>query len=83
MLGSNAEGAQPMQDGPVKASHACKLRVYVQRVVVPAKPVQHCLVLTGPLLDHRIRPPAAAQVPYFRCLMLFSQVSMAQRLSHE
>ena len=69
MLGGDAEGAQAMQDGPIKARHLSKLRVYVQRIVVPAKPVQRCLVLARPLLYHSVWfPPAwqpfSLEIPY-------------------
>lgn len=59
VLGGDTEGAQAMQDGLVKASHLCKLWIYVQRIGIPAQPVQRCLVFTSFLLYHRIWLSAA------------------------
>ena len=62
MLGGDTKGAQAMQDGLVKASHLCKLWIYVQRIGVAAQPIQRCLVLTSLLLNHRVWSSAAWKI---------------------
>ena len=57
MLCRDAKGAQPMQDGNIKASFAAEGWVNVQRVVVSIESVKSCEVGGGFLLNYSIWLP--------------------------